>query len=36
MGAIDGRIETQLAQVEHAILEALRTGRVEAPGRSSV
>lgn len=36
MGAIDGRIATQLAQVEHTLLEALRTGRVDAPGESAL
>jgi flagellar assembly protein FliH len=31
MGSIDGRVETQLAQIEQALLAALRTGRVDEP-----
>ena len=31
MGSIDGRIETQLAQVQRALLEALKAGRVDEP-----
>jgi flagellar assembly protein FliH len=31
MGSIDGRIETQLGQVEQSLLQALKTGRVDEP-----
>jgi len=30
-GSLDGRIETQLAEIEHALLDALKTGRVDEP-----